>query len=137
MIASGQVKSLGPAQRFMCSASDQSANTIDAGASKVRTMSSSLSAIFFAAGITGSCFELVDVGSHPVEALVPEPPINREPVVDGPEASHFQPTRPPLRLATARDQPGALEHFQVARHRREADLEGLGQLVHRRLALHQ
>src|SRR5262245_23930950 len=120
MIASGQVKFLGPAQRFMCSASDQSANTIDAGASKVRTMSSSLSAIFFAAGITGSCFELVDVGSHPVEALVPEPPINREPVVDGPEASHFQPTRPPLPLATAPEHAGAPSALPGARHRRVA-----------------
>src|SRR5262245_19053315 len=100
-IASRQVKFLGPAQRFMCSASDQSAHTTDAGASKVRTMSSSLSAILFAAGITSSCFELVDIGSHPVEALVPEPPIDREPVVDGPEASHFQQTRPPLRRTTA------------------------------------
>src|SRR5215813_3963098 len=101
MLASGQVKSFGPIQRLRCSGRDHRANTSDGGASKVRTISSSLSAIFLCAVITGSCFEVIDIVGHLVEALVPEPPIDREPVVEGPEALRFEPAGAPLRLATS------------------------------------
>jgi hypothetical protein len=49
-------------------------------------------------------------------------------------AAEPQPARPPLRLAAARDQTCALQHLQVPRHRRQADVERPRQLLHRSLA---
>src|SRR5262245_33275196 len=133
MVASGQVKSFGPIQPFMCSGFDHRANTTDAGALKVRTISSSLSAtLFLRAPITFSFVELLEVGGHPVEALLPETSIDRQPVVDGHEAFGFEPARSPLGGASARDQSGALQDFEMARHRGQADLKRFCQLVDRR-----
>src|SRR5215467_7807167 len=110
---SGQVKPLGPIQRFMCSALDQSANTTDGGALKVRTINSSVSAtLFLWASITLSFAEFLEVGCHLVEALLPEPPIDRQPVIDGLETVRLELARTPLRLATARNEAGAFEHLE-------------------------
>jgi hypothetical protein len=45
--------------------------------------------------------------------------------------------RPALGVPAARDEAGALEHLEVPRNRGKADLERLGQLGHRRLAIGQ
>src|SRR5262252_1085078 len=133
---SGQAKDLGPIQRFMCSALDHSANTTDAGALKVRTINSSLSAtLFFRTPITFPFAEFLEVGGHLVEALLPEAPIDRQPVVDGLKAFWLELARPPLCLAAARNEASALEHLEMPGDRRQADLEGFGQLVHGGLAV--
>src|ERR1700675_3505605 len=137
MIAWEQVKFFGPIQRFMCSAFDQSANTTDGGALNVRTMRSSSSAILFGALIAFSFLELIEVGGHLVEALLPETPIDREPVIDSPKALRFELARAPLRLAPSRNEAGFLQHLQMPRHRRKADFEWLGNLVHGRVTLHE
>src|SRR5262249_40287458 len=61
--------------------------------------------------------------------------IARQPVVDGLERSRLQPTGPPLRLAPARDEARGLHHLQMPRHSRQADVEGLRNLVHGRFPL--
>src|SRR5215470_7907976 len=111
------MKFSGPIQRFMCSARDHRSNTSDTGASKVRTISSSLSALLLWTLMTFSFLDLFDVGRHLVEALLPELPIDREPVVDGPETVDFDLAGPPLRRATTRNQAGALQHLEMSRHR--------------------
>src|SRR5690242_10182573 len=120
----------------MCSGLDQSANTTDAGALKVRTISNSSSATLLATVMTLSLFELPNVGGHPVEALLPEAPINREPIVHGLQPSHLEPAWPPLGLPPPGYQPGSLQHLQMARHSRQADSERLGDFVDGRFALH-
>src|SRR5262245_44500050 len=120
----------------MCSALDHRANTTDGGALKVRTINNSSSAtLFLWARITFSFAEFLEVGGHLVEALLPEAPIDRQPVVDGLKAVWFELARPPLGLAAARNEACALEHLEMPRDRRQADLEGLGQLVHGGLAV--
>src|SRR5215471_3993296 len=133
---SEQVKPLGPIQHLIYSALDHGANTTDGGALKVRTINSSLSAtLFLWAPITFSFPEFFEVGCHLVEALLPEPPIDRQPVIDRLEAFWLELARPPLCFAAARNETSALEDLEMARDRRQADLEGLGQLVHSGLAV--
>src|SRR5262249_21983034 len=120
----------------MCSALDHSANTTDGGALKVRTISSSLSArLFLRAPITFSFAEFLEVGCHFVEALLPEAPIDRQPLVDCFEAFRLELAWPPLCLSAARNGASALEHLGMPGDRRQADFEGVGQCVYRGLAL--
>src|SRR5215470_15357144 len=108
---SGQVKPLGPIQRFMCSALDHRANTTDGGALKVRTINSSWSAtLFLWAPMSFSFAEFFEVGRHLVEALLPEAPIDRQPVIDGLKAVWLELARPLLCFPTARNEAGALKH---------------------------
>src|SRR5215831_4662851 len=80
-------------------------------------------------------FKLREIDVHLVETSGPETAIARQPVVDGLERPGLQPTGPPLRLAPARDEACGLQHLQMPRHRRQADVEGLRDLVHSRLPL--
>src|SRR5215470_11612760 len=129
---SGQVKFAGPIQRFMCSGLDQSAKTSEAGASKVRVMRSSSWPVWHSLALLLG-FKIREICVHLVETFGPEAAIARQPVVDGLERSRLQPTGPPLRLAPARDEARDLQHLQMPRHRRQADVEGLRDLVHSRL----
>src|SRR5579872_2050378 len=54
---------------------------------------------------------LAQIFVQSVEALRPEPPIVLHPVGHVLERSRVQTARPPLRLAPALDQPGALQHL--------------------------
>src|SRR5258708_2292194 len=63
-----------------------------------------------------------------IEALFPETPVVLQPVGGILERTGFEPARPPLRLATARNKTGALEHFEVLGDRGKAHRERLGQL---------
>ena len=69
-----------------------------------------------------------------IEPLFPEPAIFLEPVVGFLERARLDPAGPHLRVAAARDQAGALEHLQMLGDRRQAHVERLGELQHRRFA---
>src|SRR5712692_3941577 len=78
--------------------------------------------------------QLPEVAVQLVEALLPVAPVVLDPVGDVLERIRLKPAGPPLRLAAALDQPGALEHFQVLGHGGEAHVEGLGQFQDRGFA---
>src|SRR5438045_9684779 len=64
---------------------------------------------------------------QPIEALFPEPAVVLQPVGGILERVRGEPAGPPLRLATARDEPGALQHLEVLGDRRKAHRERLGE----------
>ena len=78
--------------------------------------------------------QFLQVGLEPVEALLPDVAVALGPLGDFLERRRLDPARPPLRLAPARDQAGALEHPQVLRDGRHAHVERLGELGDRALA---
>src|SRR5262245_31711285 len=80
------------------------------------------------------CLQFAQVIVEPVETLFPEAAIALEPIVDFLQRARLDPARPPLRLASARDQAGTLEHLEVLGNRRQTHIEGLGEFRHRRLA---
>src|SRR5207247_9255268 len=71
--------------------------------------------------------ELAQIVVQAAEALFPETVIVLQPVCGALERTRLEPAGPPLRLAPARDQTGALQHFQVLGDGGEAHLEGPGQ----------
>jgi hypothetical protein len=81
--------------------------------------------------------DLAQVIVQAVEAGFVYAAITLEPFVDVFKGARLQPARPPLRLASLRDQAGMLQHLQVLGNRRQAQLKGLGQLGYRRLTLAQ
>ena len=89
--------------------------------------------------LSSSIFLLLDqILQHVVqalEALVPEAPVFPHPVRGLLEPAGLQPARPPLRVAALRDQAGALQHFEMFGDAGEAQVERLGQLRDRSLAL--
>src|SRR3954467_10106473 len=72
-----------------------------------------------------------------VEAALPEPLVTLEPLDRTREGGGFEAARTPLRVATTTDQTCPLEHLQVPRDRGKADVERLGELVHRCLSLRE
>src|SRR3954470_16975609 len=72
-----------------------------------------------------------------VEARVPELAIALDPVVHLPPPARLDPARPPLRLAAARDETGALQHLEMLGDSGKAHGEWLGELRHRRFARHE
>src|SRR5579864_7972263 len=70
-----------------------------------------------------------------LETLVPEAPVLSHPVGRLLQPAGLQAARPPLRVAALCDQAGALQHFEVFRDAGEAQVERLGQLRDRGLAL--
>src|SRR5208282_1467332 len=87
--------------------------------------------------ICATAFQLTDIVVQPVETLLPEAAIVLDPSGNIPERSSLQATRPPLRLAAASDQPGALQHLQMFGDRRHTHLKWRGQLGNRSLAQRQ
>src|SRR5215831_171840 len=77
--------------------------------------------------------QLLQIGIQAIETLVEKTPVMIEPVVDVLERARFNPARPPLRLASARDQAGALQYFEVFGDRRKAHRERLGEFGDRGL----
>src|SRR5712691_10035309 len=69
-----------------------------------------------------------------IEALFPEAPVAFEPVHRILKRLGLEPAGAPLRLAPARNQPRALQRFEMLGNGRQAHLEGLGQLGDRGLA---
>src|SRR2546426_257719 len=70
---------------------------------------------------------------EPLEIAFPEPAIALQPPGRLREPPRFQPSRPSLGVASARDQSGPLQHFEVLGDGRLAHVEGSGQLGDRRL----
>src|SRR5437660_848241 len=58
-----------------------------------------------------------------------------DPVRDVLEPGWLESARAPLRPPPLRDEPGLLQHFEVLGYRRQAELERLGELQHRRLTV--
>src|ERR1700683_3572881 len=79
-------------------------------------------------------FHFFQQGIQALEISFPELSIPLEPSVGFSEPSGFETPRAPLRVAPARDQSGALEHFEMFRNRRLAHGEGCSQLVPESLA---
>src|SRR2546423_74345 len=67
------------------------------------------------------------------DAFLIETTIALSPLDDFLKRARLELTWPRLRLATARDETGALQHFQMFGNRGEAHLEWLGQLLDRGL----
>src|SRR6266540_341867 len=122
----------------MCSHEECASNTRSRGASKTRVMTISRSdgvvMVSFLlplppiALLLSSSLELVQVLVKPVVGLFPEPPVPLGPLGNLLERSRLQAGRPPLPLPAPRDEPGALQHLEVLRDRRQAHLERLRQL---------
>src|SRR5258706_443670 len=108
----------------MCSDSVQQRHTRSTGASNTRSKVSvrGATATLFLAGtallpdlFAGQLrivlgLQLAQVHFETIETLLPEAPVVLQPLVDRLERLRLDPARPPLRLAAARDQPGALQH---------------------------
>src|SRR6516164_6826366 len=62
--------------------------------------------------------QLLQISIQAVETLIKKATIMVEPVVDVLERARLDTARPPLRLAPARDQPGALQDFEMFGDRR-------------------
>src|SRR5215472_12698792 len=126
------VKPFGPHHCPRCTGLENAENTSARGASKVRTKIIERASIasrisLFAATPLLLALQLLQIHIEPVETLFPEPAVAPKPDIDVLECRAFDPARPPLRLAPARDQSGALEHLQMLGHRRQAHVEGLGE----------
>src|SRR5260370_4515141 len=70
-----------------------------------------------------------------LEAFVPEAPVLPHPLGGFLQAPDLEAAGSPLGTAPLRDQPSTLQHLQVFRNAGEAQVERLGQLRYRRLAL--
>src|SRR5215217_5721883 len=72
-------------------------------------------------------FQCLQVGVEAIQARFPDGAVPLGPFGDFLDRRRIEAAGPPLRLASARDEAGALEHAQVLRHGRHAHLERLGQ----------
>src|SRR5262245_46991946 len=111
------------------------------GASKTRVTTSALSSPWVAAlGFALAAILLLlrlqfaQVIVQAVETLFPEAAITFQPVVHLLERTRLDATGPPLRLAPAQDQAGALQHLEMLGDGGKAHVEGFGELGHRGFA---
>src|SRR5262245_36581070 len=118
-------------------------HTSATGASKTRSTTSASSFVarlLFAfiflllSGFLVLALQLLEVAAQLVQALLPEAPVELDPVGDALERAGLQAAGAPLRFAAALDQARALEHLEVLGHRRQAHVEGLRDVEHRRFA---
>src|SRR5712692_820469 len=79
-------------------------------------------------------FQLAQIVIQPIKALRPEPSVVFRPLGDVLKRVRLEATRPPLRLAAARNEAGAFEHLEMLGDGGHAHLEWLGQLGDRGLA---
>src|SRR5438105_12637280 len=136
------VKPFGPHHCIRRSRSVQALNTMSRGASNTRVMTNSRSAaaataLLFPATLLLLRLKFPQVIVQAIEAFVPESAVAVDPVGDVLERPGFEPARPPLRLAAARDQPGAFQYLEVLGDRRQAHRERRGKLRDRSLAQRQ
>src|SRR5215467_12509189 len=133
---------IGPHQRARCWGAVHAAHTSSRGAAKTRLVMSDRwsgfsSRSFLSSTLVFLRLELTQILLEPVETLHPQSAVALEPVVHLLESPWFNATGPPLRLAAANDEAGALQHLQMLGHSREAHLEGLRQLGDRGLTQRQ
>src|SRR5215211_4804650 len=124
----------GPYHAATSSGSVHALKTCSRGASKMRVIRTSWSVL--TSSVIGFSFA-AQVRVEAVHLLLPGALARLHPCNRLVERLGVQPAGAPLRLAATHDQPGALEHLQVARDRGQAHRERLGELVDRRLALGQ
>src|SRR5258708_15962091 len=137
------VKPFGPHQRTRCSGSVQALKTKSRGASKTRVMTSSrfsasvaiAAALFLVSIFLLLRLQFAQVLVEAIQTLFPEAPIVFDPFGRILQRSCSELTRPPLRFAPPRDQPGAFQHLEMFGERGKANLERLGQIGHRGCAL--
>src|SRR5918994_999286 len=79
--------------------------------------------------------DVAKVGVQPVEAVLPMSAVLADPVGDVSQPSRLQLSWLPLRLASPLDKSGPLQHPKVLRDGGLADVERLGQILDRCLAL--
>src|SRR6516225_7140394 len=133
------VKPRGPHQRARCSGSVHILKTSRRGALKTRVMTNSRPAAGAAASAVAvtlpfRALQLAEIVVEAIKAVVPKMPVVLEPLGSVLERPGGNPAGPPLGLAAAPDQPGALQHLQVLRDRGKAHCEGFGELADRGLA---
>src|SRR6266853_2478766 len=133
----GLVKWCGPHHTATHFGSVQALNTSFLGASNTRvsTNSCSLLAIMFpVAMLVPLLLHVAQIIVEAIEALHPKLPVVRHPISDVFQGRGGDPARPPLRLASARNQAGMFQHLQVPGHSGHAHREGSRQLGDGRLA---
>src|SRR4051812_628045 len=138
------VKPSGPNQRVIWLGSVKAWNTRERGAAITRDSTISRSSAQVARGSWLIVFTFPDGRSwglrlrekvlQPVEPRVPGRARVIEPARHLGQALGIQAAGALLAVAPARDQPGALQHLQVLRHRRQAHGERPGDLLHRHVA---
>src|SRR2546426_1028685 len=79
--------------------------------------------------------QLAQMAFQAIEALLPELAVTLHPIGGFLETLRLEPARPPLRIATARDEAGTLEDLEVLRDGGKRHVERLRQLGDRGLAL--
>src|SRR5438045_4821456 len=114
----------GPHQLARCFGSVHMSKTRSAGASNRRVAEIERASSVFAAAVAGIFLLLVlnfaKVFVQSVEAFFPESAVVIDPLGDVLERAGVEVAGPPLRVAAAGDQAGALEHFEVLGDRRHA-----------------
>src|SRR5512133_2006599 len=107
----------GPHHFCSCSGCVNTSKTRSRGASKTRSMTSSLVGTSTTLSLAAMSFllllQFLQVLVQPIESLLPDHAIAPDPLVDFLERARRERCRSPLRLLAARNEPGALEHLQV------------------------
>src|SRR6185312_13053117 len=128
------VKPLGPHHSPSRLGSVKQENTSARGASNTRTPSITFGSLsrsrllladmaFLLARLLFFALQLTQIVVEAVEPLFPEPAVALEPFVHVLERLWLDLAGPPLRLARAGDQAGPLQHLEVLRDGRPADIE--------------
>src|SRR5206468_3492276 len=137
--ARGMPTPIGPHHFCRCSGCVNTSKTRSRGASKTRSMTSSLvgtsTTLSLAAMSLLLLLQFLQVVVQTIEPLLPDHAIALDPRVDLLERARLERRRPPLRLLAARHEARALEHLQVLADRGEAHVERLRDLGHRRATL--
>src|SRR3954452_19413518 len=116
----------GPNHAATSSGSVHALNTCSRGASKIRVIRTVSSVATGVASLTGLSLP-VQVRVEPIHPRLPGPLTGLHPLDRVVERLGLHPARPPLGLAAADDEPGALEHLQVSRDPGEAQRERRGE----------
>src|SRR6266508_924462 len=90
--------------------------------------------LFLASTLLLLRLQLVQIIVQAIEALVPKAAITFEPVVNVLQRVGLDPAGPPLRLAAACDEAGALQHLEMLGDGGKAHLKRLCELGHRGFA---
>src|SRR5207247_10754420 len=137
--ARGMPTPIGPHHFCRCSRCVNTSKTRSRGASKTRSLTSSLvgtsTTLSLAAMSLLLLLQFLQVVVKSIEPLLPVDAIALDPRIDLLERASLERRRPPLRLLATRHEARALEHLQMLADRGEAHLEGLRELGHRCAAL--
>src|SRR6266576_6678620 len=134
--ARGMPTPIGPHHFCTCSGRVNTSKTRSRGASKTRSMTSSLIGISVTSSLAGMSLllhlQFLQVLVQTIEPLLPDVAIALDPLIDLFERARLERRRPPLRLLAARHESRAFEHLDVLAHRGEAHVERFRDVGHRR-----